>query len=553
VRLPTTRLRGKGLRAGAQIHAIVALLIAALAMAVLLTFRAQYAITSHRAVVEGALRDYAALVGDEALRRIALQVGIYGYRQGLRSLREELDGAAPQPITPSELAVMVDGPGERGVELMARTFVYERSQRRWSASEPRPSVDAWLAAELARLELEERSDFEVLHAELDGRPVSAVVGALDARGDWLVGFEVDRGAVSRWCAAALEGPLLPPTLADGELDNGALYLRVLDSHGREVYAVGERADAGLVVERTLPADYLSVLQGLKVVAGIRTDAASRLVIGGLPRSELPLLLTLLALIGGLVAAALVLLRRERELVRLRSDFVSRVSHELRTPLAQIRMFAETLRLGRVRNDGERRRSLEIMDRESRRLSALVENILQFSRAERGGVQLAPRRVAVKRLLGRLADDLDVLARPAGTKLVVDAPDSLEVLADEDALRQILINLVDNAIKYGPREQEVTLGAAANGGAVRLWVEDEGAGVPAGERERVWQPFLRIRSEHGSVAGTGIGLAVVRELVEQHGGRCWLEPREPHGTRVVIELPGDSEGGDDTSPFEEGGR
>src|SRR5256885_11553687 len=112
------------------------------------------------------------------------------------------------------------------------------------------------------------------------------------------------------------------------------------------------------------------------------DMAPKLVIGGMPRSNVPMLLSLLALTAGLVVAALLQLRREYELSQLRADFVSGVSHELRTPLAQIRMFSETLLLGRVRSDEERERSLGIIDQEARRLTHLVENLLHFSRSER---------------------------------------------------------------------------------------------------------------------------------------------------------------------------
>src|SRR5205807_981345 len=128
---------------------------------------------------------------------------------------------------------------------------------------------------------------------------------------------------------------------------------------------------------------------LQVQVALRPDMAPKLVIGGMPRSNLPMLLSLLALTAGLVVAALLQLRREYELSRLRADFVSGVSHELRTPLAQIRMFSETLLLGRVRSDDERERSLEIIDQEARRLTHLVENLPHFSRSQRPLARLSP--------------------------------------------------------------------------------------------------------------------------------------------------------------------
>jgi signal transduction histidine kinase len=125
------------------------------------------------------------------------------------------------------------------------------------------------------------------------------------------------------------------------------------------------------------------LSGVTLRVGVRPNADQRLVMGGTTSARLPLLLVLLVVIAGLIGMALLLVRREAELVRLRADFVSGVSHELRTPLAQIRMFTETLLLGRVRSDIERRRSLEIIDQEARRLTHLVENVLLFSKTEGG--------------------------------------------------------------------------------------------------------------------------------------------------------------------------
>src|SRR5213076_2188456 len=246
---------------------------------------------------------------------------------------------------------------------------------------------------------------------------------------------------------------------------------------------------------------------VQVQVALRPDLAPKLVIGGMPRSNLPMLLSLLALTAGLVVAALLQLRREYELSQLRADFVSGVSHELRTPLAQIRMFSETLLLGRVRSDEEQVRSLEIIDQEARRLTHLVENLLHFSRSERQLTRLSP------------------------------APAPLAALVDADALRQMLLNLLDNAVKYGPAGQTVTLGLSVGEGRARICVDDQGPGVPAADRERIWDQFWRLERDRGSaVAGTGIGLSVVRELVALHGGRAWAEDAPGSGGRFVIELP-----------------
>jgi signal transduction histidine kinase len=266
--------------------------------------------------------------------------------------------------------------------------------------------------------------------------------------------------------------------------------------------------------------------------------ADKLIIGGLPKSRLPLILGLLGLTAVLIGTALFQLRRESQLTQLRSDFISGVSHELRTPLAQIRMFSETLTLGRVRSEEERRRSLAIIDQEARRLTHLVENLLHFSRAERQTAHITPEPTAIAPLVQEVIDGFAPLAAARGATLTAAVPEDLVVPADPGAVRQMLLNLLDNAVKYGPAGQQIQIGATRENGSARLWVADSGPGIPRADRERVWERFWRLERDRGSaVAGSGIGLAVVRELATLHHGRTWIDDNGADvGTRVVIELP-----------------
>jgi signal transduction histidine kinase len=240
----------------------------------------------------------------------------------------------------------------------------------------------------------------------------------------------------------------------------------------------------------------------------------------------------------LAAIGLVQLRREEELARLRSDFIASVSHELRTPLAQVRMFAETLLLGRVRSDEERLRSLRIVDQEARRLTHLVENILQFSRAERRAIRLVPAPLDVAPAVHETIEAFAPVARARKVTVRAEPDELARVLADPGALRQILLNLLDNAVKYGPAGQTVTVGAAADGRVVRFQVDDEGPGVDGKDRGRIWEPFQRLeRDLQSAIAGSGIGLSVVRELVALQRGRAWVEEGPGgRGARFVVELP-----------------
>jgi signal transduction histidine kinase len=246
-----------------------------------------------------------------------------------------------------------------------------------------------------------------------------------------------------------------------------------------------------------------------------------------------LLLATLVVLG----AGMVVVRRESELARLRSDFVAGVSHELRTPLAQVRRFAETLRLGRVRTAQERDRSLAIIEQESHRLTHLVENVLQFSRAERQAIRLALRpRVLDEEIAGAMAA-FTPLAEARGVRLEACLEPHVRAMVDADALRQILLNLLDNAVKYGPQGQTVRVAMGRRGATAMITVEDQGPGVPSAERARVWDPYYRMdRDVESAVAGGGIGLAVVRELVHGHGGSVDIDSATPHGARFIVTLP-----------------
>jgi len=350
-----------------------------------------------------------------------------------------------------------------------------------------------------------------------------------------LGFEVKPIVLKPLVVQATEKfELLPRPLTGGVQYDSMGSIIITDRYGVEIYRSAVQYTSPFTARDTIGTD----MGGLYAQATLRGAIADKLIIGGLPRSRLPLILGLLGLTGVLIGTALFQLRRESQLTRLRSDFISGVSHELRTPLAQIRMFSETLTLGRVRSDEERRRSLAIIDQEARRLTHLVENLLHFSRSERQTTHITPEPTALAPLVQEVIDGFAPLAAARGAKLSATVPDDLVVPADPGAVRQMLLNLLDNAVKYGPAGQEVRIGALHDNGVAKLWVDDGGPGIPRAERERVWERFWRLeRDRESAVAGSGIGLAVVRELASLHHGRAWIDnPAAGVGTRVVIELP-----------------
>jgi signal transduction histidine kinase len=343
------------------------------------------------------------------------------------------------------------------------------------------------------------------------------------------GVATCRGAVANAIASVVaRHPLLPAQVAGGLPNERLVGLVVADPFGRALLRAGP-----LNTQGAYAGDPASGAGGLSVHAALPPDVAGRLIVAR-PGARLPVLLGLLALTSALTAVAARQLRREHELVRLRNDFTSSVSHELRTPLTQILLFGETLELGRAAGEDERRHALAIIVQEARRLTHLVENVLHVSRAERQMLRVSPKPLALAPLLREIVERFAALAGSAAVRLRVELADDIVVGVDAGALHQIVINLLDNAVKYGG-PGPITLRAALIGDRARIEVEDEGPGIPSAERARIWEPFVRLRPG-SAVPGSGIGLAVVRELVAAHGGECRVTATARTGARFIVELP-----------------
>lgn len=335
-------------------------------------------------------------------------------------------------------------------------------------------------------------------------------------------------------------PLLPEAFSGGRPNGDIFVARVLDPYGNVVYESSSEEPSGSAVRHDLDES----LGGMVLELGVRAEAVDQLVSGGVPRSRMPYIVALLLLTSGLLATAVWQLRREAELADLREDFVSSVSHQLRTPLTQIRMFGETLMLGRVRTEEERSRATEIIVDEANRLTHQVENVLLFSRGERDALNLNLVEADVGALVERVAESFEPLARDADATIEQRIETGIACTLDVEATHQAVLNLLDNAVKYGPAGQTIVVGVERARGEedplATIRVEDEGPGVPPGQQDRVWDAYVRLdRDRASATAGSGIGLAVVRRVIEAQGGRVRVERGEttPNtGARFIIQLP-----------------
>jgi signal transduction histidine kinase len=332
-------------------------------------------------------------------------------------------------------------------------------------------------------------------------------------------------------------PLLPGSVTGGAANDSLLLISVADATGREWFNSARDSAS----DNTSPYAGEAALEGvgapLLVRATLRASAPEQLLVGRPPRSRLPVLLGLLALTAALAVVAAMQLRREHELAKLRADFTSSVSHELRTPLAQILLFGETLKLGRVRSEEDRRLAIDTIVHEARRLMHMVDNVLRFARTTEGRMRLEPAPTELSSLIESIAATFAPLAAEWGARVVTDIREPVTAVVDAGALRQIVLNLLDNALKFGPPGQTVSIILERAGDRARIAVEDAGPGIPPADRERIWSPYVRLGRERSAAhEGSGIGLAVVRELVELHGGVARVEDASGGGARFVAELP-----------------
>jgi signal transduction histidine kinase len=317
--------------------------------------------------------------------------------------------------------------------------------------------------------------------------------------------------------------------------DGAWVVRVSEPDGEVLYEnARSRNDERFEVERVMTAPSYE---------GVRLQLRNR--DRSIEQEVRRLAITKTALIGFIdlmLLAGLVLVwtnvRRELKLSRLKSDFVANVSHELKTPLALIRLFAETLELGRVPTEEKKQQYHRIINKESRRLTQLINNILDFSRIEAGRKEYRLVRTDLAAVVRDVVDAYRFPIEHQGFTLdLAVAEDLPEMETDPEALSQALINLLNNALKYSPEKKTIAVSVRREGDRVLVSVADRGIGIPKAEQKRIFEKFYRVESSlvHAT-KGSGLGLALVQHITEAHGGRVELLSAPGEGSTFTLSLP-----------------
>jgi len=434
------------------------------------------------------------------------------------------DGAAP-PLSPSALR-WIEGAMRTRAAARKALLATVRAQDTTGfsigppASPSSPSEMAWY---FPRLDGRNVAVVFALHEDPTGEPTHAL-GFVSEAGPFIVPF---------MRAVLVGAPLLPAAVTRGLPTDSVIVVTLRDSAGRVAYSSVPARASRHGLSDYASSDSLSRAAGaLRFSVALREDALSRLVV---PTPSVVRLVVTCALLLVVVAATVVLVGRVRqaaELTRARAAFVSGVSHELRTPLTQIRLFADLLQDRALRHEDDRVKWARVIDREARRLAYLVDNVLSFARVEQGTLVVRPVPTDVAAVIDETLQGFQPIAEARGSRISVQVPASLWATVDAGALRHILLNFLDNAVKYGRDGQTIVIHAATVGEHVRLAVEDEGRGVPEALRRAVWEPYRRLDTDP-AVGGSGIGLAIVQELVRLHGARAWVESAPTGGARFVV--------------------
>ncbi|MEO8575964.1 MAG: HAMP domain-containing sensor histidine kinase, partial [Gemmatimonadales bacterium] len=360
-------------------------------------------------------------------------------------------------------------------------------------------------------------------ARSDPMKIIAANGS-DSAGDWIieyrrfdlqgrpivVGLEVPLDRIGQEVMEAAHRRMLAAYRSNESDTVTTFSLVVTHLRGKQLYASAPQFTGGPTVSLRYWDD-----SNPSMVAALSLNSRTfaQVVPGGIPVVPQTMLVSVAILVAALGVLGVFLLHRANELSAVREQFAASVTHEIRTPLTQILLYAESLQLGRT---GDHQRSASVIARESKRLIRLVDNVMHLAKVSRSSPQFTLSEVDLDVAVAATVAGLEPLAAERGMRIEVSVPSELTVHADAAALEQIVRNLIDNAIRYGSADQTISVSASQDEKHVSLLVADEGPGIAEQNRERIWQPYVRLGDFRVEGGGLGLGLAIARQMADAMG-------------------------------------
>ncbi|MEX1307166.1 MAG: ATP-binding protein [Eubacteriales bacterium] len=226
-----------------------------------------------------------------------------------------------------------------------------------------------------------------------------------------------------------------------------------------------------------------------------------------------------------------------KLERLRSDFVANVSHELRTPLTSIKGYAETLKEEGIKDIDNAKRFLEVIEIEADRLNVLINDLMELSEIENKSEDVNISRHSLSSIIGEVTDLIAISAEKKAVEIIVDQPEPIDIWANRDRIKQLLLNLIDNGIKYNKPGGKVTVSVTKHVNILKILVKDTGSGIDEKDIPRLFERFYRVdKSRSKALGGTGLGLSIVKHICELYGGSVIVTSEKDVGSEFVVSLP-----------------
>lgn len=334
--------------------------------------------------------------------------------------------------------------------------------------------------------------------------------------------------------------LLPQVLANKLVNNDEIALKMKLGKHPVAFQKGQYFDRYLSSKIEVNDDYGNLFEGYTITVSLDETIAHKLIIGGVPSTQFFKVLLLILVTFLVLIITLFTYRKEQKLSAQRSQFVARVSHELRTPLTQIRMFSETMLLDRVKDKETTRKYLEIIHRESKHLSYLVDNILNKHENENNIGTINPEWIDVAKELRFVVDNFNYVSKKRGVIFAEEIAQDIRLKTDQLKFRQIFLNLIDNAIKYGPDSQTISITTKLDQEYFKISIRDQGPGIDSKEQKNIWRSYYRLdRDEKRAINGTGIGLAITAENLKEINAFCKMKSSNNAGACFEIYFPSDS--------------